>query len=58
MGDDIMCWKTHIFEKEPGNSGTGWHQVEALTVFESKTISYPSLRYTEESTAATQELTV
>jgi chlorinating enzymes len=58
MGDDIMCWKTHIFEKEPGDTGTGWHQVEAFTVFESATVSYPSLRYTEESTAATQELTV
>ncbi|MFI5915870.1 phytanoyl-CoA dioxygenase family protein [Dactylosporangium sp. NPDC051541] len=46
MGDDIMCWKTHIFEKEPGTSGTGWHQVEA----------FPA--YTEESTAATQELFV
>jgi len=58
MGDDIMCWKTHIFEKEPGDTGTGWHQVEAFTVFESETVSYPSLRYTEETTAATQELTV
>jgi non-heme Fe2+,alpha-ketoglutarate-dependent halogenase len=59
MGDDIMCWKTHIFEKEPGDSGTGWHQVEAFTVYnEAETVSYPSLRYTEESTAATQELTV
>ena len=58
MGDDIMCWKTHIFEKEPGDSVTGCHQVEAFTVFESETVSYPSLRYTEESTAATPELTV
>ena len=58
MGDDIICWKTHIFEKEPGATGTGWHQVEAFTVFESDTVSYPSLRYTEESQAATQELTV
>jgi non-heme Fe2+,alpha-ketoglutarate-dependent halogenase len=58
MGDDIICWKTHIFEKEPGDTGTGWHQVEAFTVFESDTVSYPSLRYTEESTATTQELTV
>jgi non-haem Fe2+, alpha-ketoglutarate-dependent halogenase len=31
MGDDILCWKTHIFEKEPGSSGTGWHQVDAFT---------------------------
>jgi non-heme Fe2+,alpha-ketoglutarate-dependent halogenase len=58
MADDIICWKTNIFEKQPGESGTGWHQVEAFTVFESATVAYPSLRYTEESTAATQELTV
>lgn len=58
MGDDIICWKTNIFEKEPGEAGTGWHQVEAFTVFESETVAYPSLRYTEESTATTQELTV
>ncbi|AXB41486.1 hypothetical protein A4R43_02220 [Amycolatopsis albispora] len=59
MDNDIMCWKTHIFEKEPGDSGTGWHQVEAFTVYnESETRSYPSLRYTEESTAATRELFV
>ena len=58
MGDDIICWKTNIFEKQPGEAGTGWHQVEAFTVFESDTVAYPSLRYTEQSTAATQELTV
>lgn len=58
MGDDIICWKTNIFEKQPGETGTGWHQVEAFTVFESGSVAYPSLRYTEESTAATQELTV
>jgi non-haem Fe2+, alpha-ketoglutarate-dependent halogenase len=58
MGDDIICWKTNIFEKQPGESGTGWHQVEAFTVFESATVAYPSLRYTEETTQATQELTV
>ena len=58
MGDDIICWKTNIFEKQPGEAGTGWHQVEAFTVFESATVAYPSLRYTEETTMATQELTV
>ncbi len=58
MGDDIICWKTNIFEKQPGDSGTGWHQVEAFVVYESESVSYPSLTYTEESTAATQELTV
>jgi non-heme Fe2+,alpha-ketoglutarate-dependent halogenase len=58
MGDDIICWKTNIFEKQPGESGTGWHQVEAFIVYESATTAYPSLRYTEETRAATQELTV
>lgn len=58
MDDDIICWKTNIFEKEPGESGTGWHQVEAFIVYESETVAYPSLQYTEENTAATQELTV
>ncbi|BCJ44498.1 non-ribosomal peptide synthase [Actinoplanes ianthinogenes] len=59
MGDDIMCWKTHIFEKEPGSPGTGWHQVDAFTAYnESETVSYPALRDTEESPAAAQELFV
>lgn len=58
MGEDIMCWKTNIFEKQPGEQGTGWHQVEAFTVFESEDVAYPSLRYTEESSQVTQELTV
>jgi non-haem Fe2+, alpha-ketoglutarate-dependent halogenase len=58
MGDDIICWKTNIFEKKPGEAGTGWHQVEAFIVYESPDVAYPSLRYTEETTMATQELTV
>ncbi|BCB89218.1 hypothetical protein Psuf_065310 [Phytohabitans suffuscus] len=58
MGDDIICWKTNIFEKQPNESGTGWHQVEAFIVYESETVAYPSLRYTEETREATQELTV
>ena len=59
MGDDIMCWKTNIFEKEPGDSGNGLAPGRGLRcVGETTTASYPSLRYTEETTAATQELTV
>jgi non-heme Fe2+,alpha-ketoglutarate-dependent halogenase len=58
MGDDIICWKTNIFEKQPGEAGTGWHQVEAFLVYESADVAYPSLRYTEETRMATQELTV
>lgn len=58
VGDDIICWKTNIFEKQPGEAGTGWHQVEAFIVYESETAAYPSLRYTEETQMVTQELTV
>jgi non-haem Fe2+, alpha-ketoglutarate-dependent halogenase len=58
IGDDILCWKSNIFKKEPGESGTGWHQVEAFVVGETTTTSAPSLKYTEESKYLTQELTV
>jgi len=58
IGDDILCWKSNIFKKEPGEAGTGWHQVEAFVVGETTTSSAPSLKYTEESTNVTQELTV
>lgn len=26
LGDDIMCWRSQIFEKKPGDAGTIWHQ--------------------------------
>lgn len=59
MGDDVLLWKTNIFDKPPGSSGTGWHQVETHMVYESATVARPSLEYTEENTAvASQELTV
>jgi non-haem Fe2+, alpha-ketoglutarate-dependent halogenase len=58
MGDDIICWKTNIFPKAPGEAKTDWHQVQRHFISESGDLSYPSLRYTEDSTAATQELTV
>lgn len=58
MGDDIICWKTNVFEKNPGATGTGWHQVETHMLYESETVAYPSIRYTEETRAVTQELTV
>jgi non-heme Fe2+,alpha-ketoglutarate-dependent halogenase len=58
MGDDIICWKTNVFEKNPGATGTGWHQVETHMLYESDTVAYPSIRYTEETRALTQELTV
>ncbi|KUL37333.1 hypothetical protein ADL22_21940 [Streptomyces sp. NRRL F-4489] len=58
IGDDILCWKSNIFQKEPGATGTGWHQVETFVVGETTTTSTPSLKYTEESQYLTQELTV
>jgi non-heme Fe2+,alpha-ketoglutarate-dependent halogenase len=59
MGEDILCWKTNIFKKEPGEAGTGWHQVKEFVVGETTTSSTPSLKYTEEDTEApAQELTV
>lgn len=58
IGDDILCWKTNIFQKTPGESGTGWHQVETFVVGDTTTASTPSLKYTEETDYLTQELTV
>lgn len=58
MGDDVMCWKTNIFEKQPGESGTGWHQVENHMLYTSATDASPSLTYTEETGEAARELTV
>lgn len=26
LGDDLMCWRSQIFEKAPGDTGTVWHQ--------------------------------
>jgi len=57
MGDDIICWKTNIFEKNPGGDGTGWHQVETHMLYESDDVAHPSVKYTEETKAVTQELT-
>jgi non-heme Fe2+,alpha-ketoglutarate-dependent halogenase len=58
MGSDVMCWKSNIFKKEPGEAGTGWHQVETFVVGDTTTAAAPSLKYTETTDAVTQELTV
>lgn len=58
MGDDILCWKSNIFKKEPGEAGTGWHQVETFVVGETTSSSAPSLTYTETTDGLFQELTV
>jgi non-haem Fe2+, alpha-ketoglutarate-dependent halogenase len=55
MGNDILCWKSHIFKKEPGEAGTGWHQVETFQVGET---SLPSLNYTQAQDGLAQEVTV
>src|SRR5215471_4476973 len=28
IGADVLCWRTEFFPKNPGDPGTGWHQVE------------------------------
>jgi non-heme Fe2+,alpha-ketoglutarate-dependent halogenase len=58
MGDDIICWKSNIFKKDPGEGGTGFHQVETFVVGETTTSGAPSLAYTEAPTHVSQELTV
>jgi len=58
MGEDILCWKSNIFKKEPGEQGTGWHQVETFVVGETTSSSSPSLKYTEKNEELFQELTV
>lgn len=37
IGDDIFCWRTEFFPKNPGDSGTGWHQVETYAIGEATT---------------------
>jgi non-heme Fe2+,alpha-ketoglutarate-dependent halogenase len=34
IGSDILCWRTEFFPKNPGDAGTGWHQVETYAVGE------------------------
>jgi non-heme Fe2+,alpha-ketoglutarate-dependent halogenase len=58
MGNDILCWKTNIFPKIPGEAGTGWHQVETFVVGDTTTASAPSLCYTEAPARITSEITV
>ncbi|MCY7341443.1 MAG: chlorinating enzyme [Pseudonocardia sp.] len=48
MGEDILCWKSNIFQKMPGDAGTGWHQVEKYIVGETTTASTPSLAFTQD----------
>jgi non-heme Fe2+,alpha-ketoglutarate-dependent halogenase len=34
IGPDVLCWRTEFFPKSPGDSGTGWHQVETYAIGE------------------------
>jgi chlorinating enzyme len=34
IGSDVLCWRTEFFPKNPGDSGTGWHQVETYAIGE------------------------
>lgn len=36
IGDDLFCWRTEFFPKNPGDSGTGWHQVETYAIGETE----------------------
>lgn len=34
IGPDVLCWRTEFFPKNPGDPGTGWHQVETYAIGE------------------------
>lgn len=36
IGPDVLCWRTEFFPKNPGDSGTGWHQVETYAIGEAQ----------------------
>ncbi|MDX3063306.1 MULTISPECIES: chlorinating enzyme [Streptomyces] len=36
IGPDVLCWRTEFFPKNPGESGTGWHQVETYAIGEAE----------------------
>lgn len=54
IGPDILCWRTEFFPKNPGDSGTGWHQVETYAIGET---SQGMLEATEHSPDNPMELT-
>ena len=59
IGDDVLCWKTNIFKKEPGQTRTGWHQVEAFAISDAaETKAFPSLEYTEKERWISHEVSV
>lgn len=34
IGPNVICWRTEFFPKNPGDPGTGWHQVETYAIGE------------------------
>lgn len=54
IGSDVLCWRTEFFPKNPGDSGTGWHQVETYAIGETST---GMLEATEHSPGTPMELT-
>jgi non-heme Fe2+,alpha-ketoglutarate-dependent halogenase len=58
IGEDILCWKTNVFPKAPGDAGTGWHQVETFAAAQVGRVPVPALKYTEGPALITSELTV
>ncbi|MBB1151755.1 MULTISPECIES: chlorinating enzyme [Amycolatopsis] len=54
IGPDIQCWRSEFFPKNPGDSGTGWHQVETYAIGET---AKGMLEPTEHSPENPMELT-
>jgi non-haem Fe2+, alpha-ketoglutarate-dependent halogenase len=54
IGPDIFCWRTEFFPKNPGDTGTGWHQVETYAIGET---SEGMLEATGHSPGVPMELT-
>jgi len=54
IGPDVFCWRTEFFPKNPGETGTGWHQVETYAIGET---SEGMLEATEHSPGVPMELT-
>lgn len=55
IGQDVLCWRTEFFPKNPGDKGTGWHQVETYAIGET---SEGMLEATEHSDGVPMELTI
>ncbi|HEX6501164.1 MAG TPA: chlorinating enzyme [Micromonosporaceae bacterium] len=54
IGQDIFVWRTEFFPKNPGDVGTGWHQVETYAIGET---TKGMLEATEHSPDNPMELT-